>query len=292
MKYALFTGCVAKGAGRELMTATTLVCKKLGIELVEMVDAACCGAGVISEDNPMIADIVNARTFALAEEQGLNIMNICGTCQGVHRKLQVKLAKDPAYKARVNKALIAETGHEYKGRVEIKHFYEVMLEDFGLDKLKAAVTKPLSELKVAPFYGCYALRPHEYSDLENPDNPNELEKLFETLGCKVVEYSERLKCCGFPILMMNKTNSLQLSGNAILSAKNAGADCLVTPCPLCHLNMDAYQPEIESCTGESLNMPILHVPQLVAMALGFSTDDLRMKTHIVRPTEAVTSAQA
>ncbi len=292
MKYALFTGCVAKGAGRELMTATTLVCKKLGIELVEMVDAACCGAGVISEDNPMIADIVNARTFALAEEQGLNIMNICGTCQGVHRKLQVKLAKDPAYKARVNEALIAETGHEYKGHVEIKHFYEVMLEDFGLDKLKAAVTKPLSELKVAPFYGCYALRPHEYSDLENPDNPNELEKLFETLGCKVVEYSERLKCCGFPILMMNKTNSLQLSGNAILSAKNAGADCLVTPCPLCHLNMDAYQPEIESCTGESLNMPILHVPQLVAMALGFSTDDLKMKTHIVRPTEAVTSAQA
>ncbi|VAX14784.1 Heterodisulfide reductase subunit B-like protein @ Putative succinate dehydrogenase subunit [hydrothermal vent metagenome] len=292
MKYALFTGCVAKGAGRELMTATTLVCKKLGIELVEMVDAACCGAGVISEDNPMIADIVNARTFALAEEQGLNIMNICGTCQGVHRKLQVKLAKDPAYKARVNKALIAETGHEYKGRVEIKHFYEVMLEDFGLDKLKAAVTKPLSELKVAPFYGCYALRPHEYSDLENPDNPNELEKLFETLGCKVVEYSERLKCCGFPILMMNKTNSLQLSGNAILSAKNAGADCLVTPCPLCHLNMDAYQPEIESCTGESLNMPILHVPQLVAMALGFSTNDLKMRTHIVRPTEAVTSAQA
>ncbi len=288
-KYALYTGCVAKGAGRELMTATTLACEKLGIELVEMTDAACCGAGVISEDNPMIADIVNARTFALAEEMGLDIINICGTCQGVHRKFQKKMADDPAYMARVNEALKKETGREYKGTAKARHMYEVLLGDYGLDKLKEAVTKPLKGLKVAPFYGCYALRPHDYSDLKDPDNPDELERLIEALGCDVIDYPAKLKCCGFPILMMNKANSLQLSGNAIADAKDAGADCIVTPCPLCHLNMDAYQPEIESIMGKKLNLPILHIPQLVAMALGFSTSDLRMNTHIVRPTPALTS---
>ncbi|VAX16309.1 Heterodisulfide reductase subunit B-like protein @ Putative succinate dehydrogenase subunit [hydrothermal vent metagenome] len=288
-KYALYTGCVAKGAGRELMTATTLACEKLGIELVEMTAAACCGAGVISEDNPMIADIVNARTFSLAEEMGLDIMNICGTCQGVHRKFQKKMENDPAYMARVNEALKKETGREYKGTAKARHMYEVLLDDYGLDKLKEAVTKPLKGLKVAPFYGCYALRPHDYSDLKDPDNPDELERLVEALGCEVIDYPAKLKCCGFPILMMNKPNSLQLSGNAIADAKDAGADCIVTPCPLCHLNMDAYQPEIESIMGKKLNLPILHIPQLVAMALGASTSDLRMNTHIVRPTEALTS---
>ena len=285
LKYALFTGCVAKGAARELLTATKLVCEKLGIEIVEMTDAACCGAGVISEDNEMVADIINARTFALAEEAGLDIMNICITCQGVHRKCQVKLANDPGYMARVNEALKAETGREYKGTVKIKHFGKIIADDFGLDNLKAAVVKPLSNLKSAPFYGCYAARPHEYSDLDNPDDPDEMEKVITALGASPIDYAERLKCCGFPIIMMNKKNSLELSGNAIGSAKEAGADCVITQCPLCHLNMDAYQPEID----ESLNMPVVHIQQLIGLALGLSLDELKMNTHIIQPAGAIAS---
>jgi succinate dehydrogenase / fumarate reductase cytochrome b subunit len=283
MKYALYTGCVAKGAGRELLAATNVACAKLGIELVEMTSAACCGAGVISEDNPMLADILNARTFAQAEAMGLPIMNICTTCQGVHRKAQIKLAKDPAYLARVNKELKAETGLEYKGDVKVRHFYEVLLDEYGLDKLKSKITRPLNGLKVAAFYGCYAMRPHEYSDLKNPDDPDELEKIITALGATPVDYAERLKCCGFPILMMNKTNAMKLTGNALIGAKDAGADAVVTPCPLCHLNMDAYQPDVENMNDVELNLPILHIPQLVALALGASYAELKLKTHIVRP---------
>lgn len=285
LKYALYTGCVAKGAGRELLAATELVCKKLGIELVEMTDAACCGAGVVSEDNAMVADVVNARTFSLAEEQGLDIMNVCITCQGVHRKCQIKLGRDAAYMGRVNEALKEATGREYKGQVKVKHFGRILIDDFGLDKLKEAVVKPLSSLNAAPFYGCYALRPHEYSDMENPDNPDEMERVLEAIGAKPVDYDAKLKCCGFPILMMNKENSMALSGNALQSAKGQGADCLVTQCPLCHLNMDAYQPEIDP----GLNMPVIHIQQLIGLALGFSADEMRMNTHIVRPTGAVAS---
>jgi succinate dehydrogenase / fumarate reductase cytochrome b subunit len=290
MKYALYTGCVAKGAGRELLAATYLACEKLGIELVEMTDAACCGAGVIGEDNPMVADILNARTFALAEAQGLDIMNICTTCQGVHRKAQRKLAGDPGYTEKVNAELKKETGREYKGSVKIKHFYEVLLQDYGLDKLKEKVVRPVKGLKVGAFYGCYATRPPEVNDLKDPDDPDELETLIEALGATPVVYDDRLKCCGFPIVMMNKTNSLQLSGNAILSAKKAGVDVMATPCPLCHLNLDSYQPEIESRMGVKLEVPILHIPQLVAMALGVPKDDLKLKTHIVRPAGALATA--
>jgi succinate dehydrogenase / fumarate reductase cytochrome b subunit len=287
MKYALYTGCVAKGAGRELLASTLLACEKLGIELVEMKDAACCGAGVISEDNPIVADMLNARTYALAEELGLDIMNICTTCQGVHRKAQRKLDGDPAYKDRVNAELLKETGREYKGTVKIKHFYEVLLQDIGLEALGQKIVRPLRGLKVGAFYGCYATRPPEVNDLADPDDPDELEALIRALGATPVMYDERLKCCGFPIVMMNKKNSLQLSGNAIVSAKQAGADAMVTPCPLCHLNLDSYQPEVESRVGAKLEMPILHIPQLVAMALGATQADLRMQTHIVRPTGAL-----
>ncbi len=289
MKYALYTGCVAKGAGRELLVATKLACEKLGIELVEMTDAACCGAGVISEDNPLVADILNARTFALAEAQGLDIMNICTTGQGVHRKAQRKLADKPGHMERVNAELKKDTGREYAGSVKVKHFYEVLLEDYGLDKLAEKVVSPLTGLRLGAFYGCYATRPPEVNDLGNPDDPDELEKLISAVGATPVKYDERLKCCGFPIAMVNKQNSLQLGGNAIAGAKAAGVDAMVTPCPLCHLNLVAYQPEVESQLGVKLRVPILHIPQIVALAVGVPKSSLRLKTHIVRPTGALAS---
>jgi succinate dehydrogenase / fumarate reductase cytochrome b subunit len=226
---------------------------------------------------------MNARTFSLAEAQGLDIMNICTTCQGVHRKAQRKLDGKPEYLTRVNAELEQDTGRRYKGEVKVKHFYEVLLNDYGLARLKEKVVRPLSGLKLGAFYGCYATRPPEVNDLENPDDPDELEKLIEVLGATPVRYDERLKCCGFPIAMVNKDNSMQLGGNAIVSAQQAGADAMVTPCPLCHLNLDAYQPDIEARVGRKLQMPILHIPQLVAMALGVSKDALRLETHIVRP---------
>ena len=287
MKYALYTGCVAKGAGRELLTATTLAAERLGIHLKEMTDVTCCGAGVVQEDNPMLADTLNARTMSLAEENGLDILTICGTCQGVLRATQKKIDADPKYKDKINENLKKDTGREYKGTVKIKHFYQIIVEDYGLDNLEKRVQKKLTGLKVAPYYGCYVLRPHEEVDLKTPDRPDGLERTIEALGATPVDYPQKQKCCGFPILMANKNNSLQLSGNVIIGALEAGADCIVAPCPLCHLNLDAYQPEIESTFDREMALPILHYPQLLALALGVTLDELKMNTHIVRPTDAL-----
>jgi succinate dehydrogenase / fumarate reductase cytochrome b subunit len=284
MKFALFTGCVAKGATRELMLSTTKSAEGLGIEFVEMKSAACCGAGVVSEKNPILADALNARTFAIAEEKNLDIVTICSTCQGILKKTECHVDSDPAYKEKINNVLEGG-GHKYAGgKIKIQHFANVLATEEGLSLLKAKVKRPLTGLKTAAFYGCYVLRPSELSLYEDPDNPTGMEEIFKILGATPVYYDSRTKCCGFPIVMMNKEASHDMAGNALIDAIDSGADCVVTGCPLCHLSLDAYQPEIDKMNKKGYSIPILHLPQLVALALGYSPQELGMDKHIISTT--------
>ena len=284
MKFALFTGCVAKGATRELMLSTTKSAEGLGIEFVEMKSAACCGAGVVSEKNPILADALNARTFAIAEEKNLDIVTICSTCQGILKKTECHVDSDPAYKEKINNVLEGG-GHKYAGgKIKIQHFANVLATEEGLSLLRAKVKRPLTGLKTAAFYGCYVLRPSELSLYEDPDNPTGMEEIFEILGATPVYYDSRTKCCGFPIVMMNKEASHDMAGNALIDAIDSGADCVVTGCPLCHLSLDAYQPEIDKMNKKGYSIPILHLPQLVALALGYSPQELGMDKHIISTT--------
>ena len=281
MRFALFTGCVAKGATRELMLSTTKVADGLGIEFIEMKSAACCGAGVLSEKSPELSDALNARTFAIAEEQNLDLITICSTCQGVLKKSECKIDSDPEYKEKIN-YILKEGGHQYiGGKSRIKHFANILASKEGMALLKEKVKRPLKGLKTAAFYGCYVLRPSELSEYEDPDNPTGMEEIFEALGATPVYYPSRIKCCGFPIVMMNKNASHDMSGNALVDAIESGADCVVTGCPLCHLSLDSYQPEIAKLNAKGYNIPILHLPQLVGLALGYSPKELGMNQHII-----------
>jgi succinate dehydrogenase / fumarate reductase cytochrome b subunit len=154
----------------------------------------------------------------------------------------------------------------------------------GLKLLRDKVKRPLTGLKTAAFYGCYVLRPSELSLYEDPDNPTGMEEIFEILGATPVYYDSRTKCCGFPIIMMNKNASHDMAGNALIDAIDSGADCVVTGCPLCHLSLDAYQPEIDRMNKKGCSIPILHLPQLVALALGYSPQELGMDKHIISTT--------
>ena len=284
MKFALFTGCVAKGATRELMLSTMKSAEGLGIEFIEMKSAACCGAGVVSEKNPLLADALNARTFAIAEEKDLDLVTICSTCQGVLKKTECHVDSDPAYKEKVN-SVLEGGGHNYAGgKIKIQHFANVLATEEGLKLLRDKVRRPLTGLKAAAFYGCYVLRPSELSLYEDPDNPTGMEEIFEILGATPVYYDSRTKCCGFPIIMMNKDASHDMAGNALIDAIDRGADCVVTGCPLCHLSLDAYQPEIDKMNKKGCSIPILHLPQLVALALGYSPQELGMDKHIISTT--------
>ena len=284
MKFALFTGCVAKGATRELMLSTMKSAEGLGIEFVEMKSASCCGAGVVSEKNPLLADALNARTIAIAEEQGLDLVTICSTCQGILKKTECHVDSDPDYKEKVN-TVLEEGGHQYAGgKVKIQHFANVLGTEEGLTLLRDKIKRPLTGLKTAAFYGCYVLRPSGLSLYEDPDNPTGMEEIFKILGATPVYYESRTKCCGFPIIMMNKDASHDMAGNALIDAIDSGADCVVTGCPLCHLSLDAYQPEIDKMNKKGCSIPVLHLPQLVALALGYSPQELGMDKHIISTT--------
>jgi succinate dehydrogenase / fumarate reductase cytochrome b subunit len=283
LKLAYWPGCVSRGFTPELHGSMALVAERLGIELVTLDRANCCGAGVIAEHNQELADTLNARTFALAQSTGLAMMNICSTCQGAQSECQQRLDADSAYRAHINEALAAE-GLEYKNGKDgfnNKNFLWVLVEDIGLDKLREAVRRPLTGLRVGPFYGCYIIRPkHRLGYEEYPERDLYLERVIDTLGGEVVEYDGARRCCGFPIITMNRETSLRQAGTHLGDALDAGADCLVTPCPLCHLNLDMQQPEAAKIVGRDLGLAVLHLPQLVGLALGFEPKQLGMGSHI------------
>lgn len=287
MKYAFFPGCVSRGGCPELYPSSVKVAGKLGLELEELKDAGCTGAGVLPQ---YISDPINARTFAKAERLGLPIMTICSTCQGVMAQANYRMKSDAEYRRKINRDYLAEEGLEYQGTTEIKHLLWVLFEDFGLDRLKSLIQKPLKGLKVSPFYGCFLRRPPEAitPTKELSRRKSYLDELIEVLGAELVDISGKGKCCGFPILTASEDNSLAMVAKHTGESKGKGADCMVTPCPLCHLNLDGNQPRAEAVRGESIDLPIIHLPQFVGLALGFSPDEMQLKRHIV-PTRVIES---
>jgi succinate dehydrogenase / fumarate reductase cytochrome b subunit len=284
IKVAYWPGCVSRGFTPELHGSMALVADKLGIELVTLDRANCCGAGVIAEHNQELADTLNARTFALAQQTGLSMMNICSTCQGAQSECQQRLDADSAYRAHVNEALSGQ-GLAYEKSVDgawnNKNFLWLLVEDYGLDRLASLVKRPLTGLRVGPFYGCYIVRPKERLGYhEYPDRDIYLEQVIKVLGGEVVEYDGARKCCGFPVITMNRETSLKQAGTHVGDAIDAGADCLVTPCPLCHLNLDMQQPEAAKVVNRDLGLAVLHLPQLVGLALGADPKELGMGKHI------------
>jgi succinate dehydrogenase / fumarate reductase cytochrome b subunit len=289
VKVAYWPGCVSRGFTPELHGSMAKVAPLLDIELVALDRACCTGAGVIAEHNQELADTLNARTFALAQQvEGADLMmNICSTCQGAQSECQERLDANTEYREHVNQTLATESLRYEKGIVN-KHFLWLLVEEIGLDTLRSKVQRPLTDLRVGPFYGCYIVRPTTRLGIDR-EHPRDryLSQVIEALGGTVVDYAGMYKCCGFPIITMNKEASLKQAGRHLGDAIDAEADCLVTPCPLCHLNLDLQQPGAERLAGRELGMPVLHLPQLVGLALGLEPKELGFNKHVVRPTSVI-----
>ncbi len=287
LRYAFYTGCSAKGVAPELYNSTKLVAEKLGMELIELEAATCCGAGAVQERDEFLALTINARNIALAEELGLDLLTICNTCTVMLRETKFKLDNDPELKDAVNEVL-REAGLEYKGTSEITHFLWEVIDGVGLDRIREMVVKPLSEFKIAPFYGCHIIRPPYLIGYEDPDNPKSIEMLIEALGGKPTDHEARLACCGFHSFWSAEENiTLKLTALDAEAAKEEKADFMVTPCPLCHTQLDAMQPEAESKIGVKIGMPVLHLPQMIGLALGISPKELGLDKHVISTDEIV-----
>ncbi len=285
LKYAYFPGCVAQGACRELYQSTQAITQALGIELLELKKASCCGSGTFKEDSQFLEDTVNARNIALAEELRLPLLTHCSTCQGVlghvDERLKELQVSDPGYVERVNSMLKQEGCSPYQGSTEVRHLLWALVGDYGLDKLRSRVMRPLKGLKCAAFYGCYLLRAQKHLPFDDPYAPESLENVFRALGAEPVYYRGRTQCCGWPLSSYATDQAFKMAGNHLQEAIAAGAHCIVTPCPLCHLNLDSRQPEVAAVLGKSLGLPILHLPQLIGLALGISPQVLGLSRHIV-----------
>jgi succinate dehydrogenase / fumarate reductase cytochrome b subunit len=289
MKLAYWPGCVSRGFTPELHGSMELVAPKLDLELVELDRANCCGAGVIAEHNQELVDSLNARTFAMAQrvEGAAGMMNICSTCQGAQSECQERLDADGDYRTEVNSHLKAESlSYERDPDWWNKNFLWLLVEEIGLEGLAEKVVRPLEGLRIAPFYGCYIVRPTGRLGFgKHPERDRYLDQVIEVLGAESVEYAGSHKCCGFPVITMNRVTSLRQAGRHLADAIDAGADCLVTPCPLCHLNLDMQQPDASKYVERDLDVPVLHLPQMVGLALGLEPKELGMDKHVVKTRE-------
>jgi len=283
VKLAYYPGCVAQESGKELDMSTRWVCRALGIELVEFPNFSCCGSGFIDEANEVLNVALNARNLAIAEKAGLEMLTICSTCQGMLSLANLRFA-DPKVRARVDGAL-RPIGIEYRGTTKVRHLLDVLVHDVGLATIRAKVRRPLDGLKVGAFYGCHLLRPSDELGSESAEEPHSFEDLLAALGASPVYYRGRVMCCGFPIQFVKPDTASRIAGHQIDDAKAHGADAMATPCPLCHISLDAYQNRAEKAVGHSLDLPVFHLPQVVGLALGATPEELGLPRHLV-PTEA------
>lgn len=279
MKYALFPGCVLEGAAAEAYTSLKKVCEKLNIEIEEIPNWTCCGASHAQGVNDLAALVINARNISIAEHMGLDIMTVCNTCTLQLRTAKMRLDKDAKLKEKVN-SILKESGHpyEYKGTSKITHFLWILDEHPEL--LTGKVTNPLSGVKIAAYYGCHILRPQEVMNHGDGKHPEYLERLIRALGAEPVWFDASRKCCGFHAQLAAEHDVLTVTGQIVDSADKAGAMAIATPCPLCQMQLDMYEPEGREAIHSQAQVPILHLQQLVGLALGLTKEEVGFNRHV------------
>ncbi len=281
MKYAFFPGCLSPSRIPSYELATRRVAEKLGIELVDLEGANCCGYYLMAIDH-LSAMALGVRDLSLAESLGLNILTICTGCFSTLTEVNNIYKENEEERKQVSK-LLKEIGREYKGNVEVKHLAKVLLEDVGLEKIKESVTHPLEGLKVAIHPGCHLVRPSEHLHFGNPEDPDVLRDLIRVTGAEVVEYPDEMACCGFVIFGVDRDASLRIAGEKLRSIKSSEADIIVTFCGFCTLMFDRNQPIVERFLSEKYGIPVLLYPQLLGLAMGLKPEEVGIDENRVKP---------
>jgi heterodisulfide reductase subunit B2 len=288
MRFAYYPGCSLEATGRPYEESVALVAKALGIELVELEDWNCCGATAYMSVNETLSFSLSARNLCQAKKIGDTLVTACSACYTNLRKTENYLAEFPEIKGKVNTAL-AEAGLRYEGGIVTKHFLQTVVEDVGLDRVKSLVKHPLSGLRVAPYYGCQIARPYGIED--DTDNPTMMDKLIMAIGGTPTYYPMKTVCCGGSLMGIRKDVALRLCRNILLCAQQYNAQCIAVTCPLCQMNLDAFQSAINKKYGTSFNLPIVYFTQLMGVAFGLDSKGLGLNECIV-PAKEVTAKYA
>lgn len=283
MKYAYFPGCSLHSSAKEYEMSCNAVNKILGIELIEIPDWNCCGSiDAVYAYNSLLSLALSTRNLSIAEGMKMDVVTLCSACYFTLSRANKLLHEDAVLKGNVDN-VINEAGLKYTGEVRVRHYLDVLTNDVGYQKIAEHVKVPLKELKVAPYYGCLLVRPPKISKFDDPEHPTSMDKLITALGAQTVDYSSKTSCCGASLALTDESVMLEMTKGLLLDAKDAGANCIVTPCPMCHFNLDAKQKDIESYFDIRIDLPILYVTQLIGLGFGLDTKELGLHRNVVSP---------
>ncbi|MEG6616400.1 CoB--CoM heterodisulfide reductase iron-sulfur subunit B family protein [Peptococcaceae bacterium 1198_IL3148] len=286
MKYSYYPGCASEGTGAANYYAFLAVAKALGIELEEIEDWNCCGATVASSViGEFPAQVVAARNLALAAKKPNDIITACSSCYAILGLANRKFAEEK-FKEKANIAL-KEDGLAYNGNLNVRFILDVLANDIGTEKIAAAVKKPLTGLKVAGYVGCQSVKAL-YKEYDDPEYPSAMDKVIAALGGQPVDFENRSKCCTGSMALSAPDITITAVHPIIEGAAKAGADIIVTPCPLCQMNLDVYQGKANKQFGTNYQLPVLFITQLMALAYGLS-NDLGLKYCVVSPKQKLAS---
>ena len=287
-KYAYFPGCSLEKMANSYHVSAMETARALDVELQELEDWNCCGATAYFHVDELLSYTLCARNLALAEETKLDVVAPCSGCFKNMYFARKHLQNDPDLAEHINDAL-AEDNLKFSGSSAVRHLIEVFVQDVGFAEIKAKVTNPLKGLRVAPYYGCQILRPRK--DHEDVEQPRFFEDLVAATGAEPVEFPLKLRCCGGALIIINRQAALSMVRNLLESAIRAQATVVVTACPLCQVNLECYQKQVNSEFGTDFNMPVLYFTQLMGLALGIAPDRLGIGSELVNVTPALNCAR-
>ena len=282
MKYTYYPGCSVTATANLYQKSIDAISPILGLELEELEDWNCCGATAYMSVKELMSFAISARNLALAEPLHLDVVTPCSACYLVLNKTNVYFDEYPELRKKLGQALEAG-GLSYSGNLRVRHILDVVVNDVGYEKIAAAVTRKLEGLKVAPYYGCQIVRPE--MGFDDPDEPTSMDDLIEALGATSVEYSLKTKCCGASLMGTEEKLALRLCRGLLANAEEAGAHCIITLCPLCHMNLDVYQGKVNRLFGTKFKIPILYFSQLIGLALDIPFKQLGLDKLAVKITK-------
>ncbi len=280
-EYAYFPGCSLEKIGLSYHQSSIETTKKVGVQLKELEDWNCCGATTYFHVDELLAYTLCARNLAMAEQQNLDLVAPCSACYKNSYFTNKHLKEDPDLADHINYALEADN-LSFSGKSEIKHLIEVFVKDIGFEQIKDKVVQPLEGLKVAPYYGCQILRPRK--DHEDVEQADFFEDLLSAIGAEPVQYALKLKCCGGSLLISNREAALSMIRNLLKNAEESGADMIATACPMCQVNLECYQQQVNQEYGTRFSMPVVYFTQLMGLALGVPGKKLGIGSEMVSAT--------
>ncbi len=279
MRYAYYPGCSAESTARDQYMSVNEVAKALNIELLEPKGWTCCGSTPAHHTDKVLSIALPAANLLMAKKMGLDMVVFCAACYNRMKVANHEIRTNPEIRKEIADAL----GEDYDGSVKVHHFVEVLIKDIGVKKLLEAFTHSLDGLKVASYYGCLLVRPRDVTNFDDPENPTLMDSLITIMGGESIDWPHKVECCGGGFALSRTDIVLELSNSILGMAKTSGAECMSVACPMCQVNLDLRQSDINKTKNKDYQLPVVYISQLVGLCLGISAEKLGMDKCVVSP---------